>query len=179
MARTFVTMIWLQSPPWGKWIATGLVVCVAFWFEVKPDPNVEHPFALASIAAGEAITTLNTELRPVPAGLFEPIDGSPTAISEIEEGDPILASNTGAADSLVPPGWWVVAADLPRAASVGDRVQLVLLDSGVVVAGVVADRSSDDPFDTAKGGIAVEPSQAAEVARASAEGRIAVLVATG
>lgn len=172
-------MIWLQSPPWGKWIATGLVVCIALWFEVRPDPNVDHPFARTLIAAGDAITTLNTELRPVPVGLFEPLNESSSAIVDIAEGAPILASNTGAPDSLVPPGWWVVAAHLPKSAHVGDLVQLVLLDSGVVVAGVVADRSSDDPFDTSLGGIAVEPSRAAEVARASAEGRIAVLVATG
>ncbi len=172
-------MLWLQRPPWVKWSVTGLVVITAIWIEVAPDPSVMHPFATIDISPGDPIGALNTEEIRVPAGLLDPVIPGSHATGRIRAGEPVLASDTGEASSLVPSGWWVVAADLPPTARVGDPVQMILLDNGRAVAGIVASEPSDDPFGESKSGVAVEPEWAAEVAIAAASGRVAVLLGTG
>jgi hypothetical protein len=97
----------------------------------------------------------------------------------IEKGEPILVSDVGDGDSVIPPGWWVISADVPTIARAGDQVKVVLLDSGKVVEGVIAFSVPDDPFAATSGGIAVAPTSASEVAVAAADSRIAVLVSTG
>ncbi|MCZ6737626.1 MAG: hypothetical protein O7B77_06585 [Actinobacteria bacterium] len=172
-------MLWLQSPPLGRWIAAGLLVAVAIWLEFGPDPLVDHPFATEAIAVGEELTSLNTETRPIPSGLLDQVHPNAVAARVIEKGEPILASDVGDGDSVIPVGWWVISADVPAIARAGDRVKIVLLDSGKVVEGVIAFSVPDDPFAAASGGIAVAPASASEVAVAAADSRIAVLVSTG
>ena len=172
-------MLWLQSSPFGRWVAAGLLVAVALWVEFRPDPIVDHPFAIEAIAVGEELTSLNTETRRIPSGLLDLIRPDAVATQTIESGEPILASHVGDGDSTIPAGWWVVAADVPAIARAGDQVKIVLLDSGKVVEGVIASSVSDDPFAAASGGIAVAPASASEVAMAAADSRIAVLVSTG
>jgi len=58
-------------------------------------------------------------------------------------------------------------------------VRFVNLDDGTTVDGVVTSTETDDPFATGLGAVAVPPDLAAEVARATAEGRTVVLVGTG
>lgn len=171
-------MLWLQTPPWGRWALALLVAGLAVWVEFRPDSMVDHPFATAPISPGEAISDVNTELRPVPAGLFGEIDGDGVAARDIVPGAPILADDLADADSLIPKGWWSVSVDTPVLAAPGDTVLVVLLDSGEVVEGVVTTPSSDDPFASTSAGIAVPPPSASEVAAAAANSRIAVLVST-
>ena len=171
-------MLWLSRPPWARWAGACLIVLAALWLELAPAGDVEHPFATTDIGAGELIDAANTQMRLVPADLFEPIEMGATASRTIESGDPILASAIGTGEPLVPSGWWVVSASLPRRAEIGAQVQVVMLDSGKAAPGIVVDAGSDDPFDSFAGAIAIAPAHASEVAAAAAEGRIAVLVST-
>ena len=172
-------MIWLQSAPWGRWILSGLIACFALWFELRPDKMVEHPFATSRIEVGELISGANTTMERVPAALFTEIDPGSVASNSIPAGAPIHITDTADADSPIPPGWWVVSAELPVGARSGDSVTVVLLESGEVANGVVVTTSIDDGFSNNEGGIAIEPTHAVSVARAAAEGRIAVLISTG
>ena len=172
-------MLWLQPPPFGRWVAAGLLVAVAIWLEFGPDPLVDHPFAIEAIAAGEELTSLNTETRRIPSGLLDQVHPDGVAAQAIEKGEPILVSDVGHGNSAIPAGWWVVSADVPAIARAGDQVKIVLLDTGKVVEGVIAFSVPDDPFAAASGGIAVAPSSASEVAIAAADSRIAGLVSTG
>ncbi len=172
-------MLWFQPPPWGRWAAALLIGAVALWAEFRPDPTVDHPFAVVPIAVGEPITEANTDLRRVPAGLLEPPPPGSVASRSIPPGAPVLASDVSEPGRVVPEGWWVVTVDLPLGVRTGDRVQVVLLDTGKVVPGVVASPVSEDPFAPTSGGVAVKPSVAAEVAMAAASARVAVLVSTG
>ena len=88
-------MLWLQTPPWGRWIAAGLVVLGAVWVELRPDPSVEHPFATEAIVAGTEIGDWNTKPQRVPAGMLEPVTVGGVALTDIAPGDPILASSIG------------------------------------------------------------------------------------
>ena len=172
-------MIWLQRPPWAKWIAVSIVTVVAFWLEVRPDPMTEHPFAVRAIAAGEAIDDGNTEMRAVPAGLFTAPEDDTRALVDIPAGAPVLAEQTGPSRLIMPRGWWIVALDVPPEARVGDPVRLILFDEGRSVDGVISAVGSSDGFTASTGGVAVAPEVASEVAVAASNGRVAVLVSTG
>lgn len=162
------------------WAAATLVVAAAFWIELAPDPSVAHPFATVEIRPGEVVSHQNTEQRDVPAGLFEPVELGAVVTRIVAPGEPVLVGAISEGrEGLVPRDWWIVAIPLPPFADVGDGVQVVLIETGTSVAGVVAALASDDPFSSGTGAVAVPPSSAAEVAIMAAEGRVAVLVGTG
>lgn len=170
-------MIWLESPPWARWIAAFTIAVVAVWIEVRPDPTVPHPFAIEDILPGTVIDETNTETRSVPSGVLAPVDLGDTALRVISQGDPVLFSDVGGPGTNVPAGWWIVEIALPRGARGGDQSRIVLLDEGDVVSGVVVAGADDDPLGSSQGMVAVEPEHAAEVARAAAEGRVVVMIA--
>lgn len=172
-------MIWLQRPPWAKWIAVALVTAIALWLEIRPDPTTEHPFAVVDIAIGEVIGDHNTEMRTLPAGLFEAPEADAHALVEIPAGTPVLAAQTGPNQLVMPRGWWVVALNVPVEAEIGDQVRVILVDEGRAVEGVVSAVGSPEGFDVSTGGVAIPPEQASDVAVAAANGRVAVLVSTG
>jgi len=171
-------VLWLQTPPWGRWIATGLVVLGAVWVELRPDPSVEHPFATEEIVAGTEIGDWNTKPQRVPAGMLEPVTVGGVALTDIAPGDPILASSIGDHDEEIPDGWWAIEIPLPTSARPGDRAEMVLLDTGSAVPAVVVVGVTDDPLGSGLGSVAVSGEQAAEVAAAAANGRVAVMIAT-
>jgi hypothetical protein len=139
---------------------------------------VQHPFAVVDILPGDEIGAVNTKMQLVAKGLLGPI-GTGVSRDVVVAGEPVLASDVVARDSYIPDGWWIVAADIPPNVRPGDRVRVVLLNSGEMVDGVVTSGFTDDPFSNASGAIAVESSRASEVAVAAADGSIAVLVSTG
>lgn len=171
-------MLWLQRTPLLKLVAVGLVVSIALWLEVRPDPMVDYPFATAAIAPGDPIDAGNTEMRRVPDGLLEGPTPGDVALTAIPAGTPVLGSDTASADRVTPDGWWALSVDVPLGAAVGDLVRVVLLDTGSVVDGMVSSVSSADPFGEETGAIAVAGDDSAEVAVAAANGRLAVLVST-
>lgn len=172
-------MLWFEPLPWGRWILVGLLAAFAMFVELRPDANVEMPFATIDIVPGSVVDGSNSEMRPVPPGLFEGATVGEVAREQILAGEPVLASDVSQEDETVPPGWWIIAVTFPDGVVTGDEVRLVLLDTGAEVDGVVAHPGSDDPFAAADGGVAVPPESSAEVALAAANGRLAVLVSTG
>ncbi len=156
-----------------------LVAAFALYVEFRPDTKVDHPFATHTINPGDVIDETNTELRQVPVGLMAAADLGQIATRSVMAGEPVVATDVGNVGEVVPPGWWVVAVNLPEGARAGDDVRLVLLETGDEVDGVVAHPGSDDPFAAADGGVAVPPGMSSEVALAAANGRLAVLVSTG
>ena len=154
-----------------------LIAAGAIWVELRPEPTVTHPFANSDIAPGAVVDETNTESRPVPAGTFDSIAMGLTALKAIRLGEPILPGDVGDPDQTIPAGWWVIEVPLPREAPIGAAARLVLLDSGEVVEGVVVTAAVDDPLGSGLGLIAVEPERAADAARATAEGRVAVMIA--
>lgn len=172
-------MIWLQTPPWGRWLVAILIAATAVWVEFRPDSSVDRLFATTEIATGETLDTANTELRPVPAGLFEDGSVGSSAVHHIGAGDPILDSSVTETGDEVPAAWWVVELALPADARRGQTARVVLLDSGDVVEAIVTSAISDDSFGTGMGSVAVGPGRAAEVAAAAASGRVAVMIKSG
>lgn len=172
-------MLWFEPFPWGRWGLVLLIAAAAAYIELRPDPEVDTPFAVTAIEPGDTIDSSNTEMRGVRSDLFEGASLGSVATRPVAAGDPVLATDMKASGSVVPTGWWVVAVTLPEGARTGDRVRLVLLDTAVEVEGVVAHPGSDDPFAAADGGVAVPAESSGEVALAAANARLAVLVSTG
>ena len=175
--RSFQEVIWLQSPPWARWAAALAIAALAIWIEVGPEPTIPHPFAVADIEPGDLIDEANTEMRLIPAGTLTPVDLGLTTRSPIRSGDPVLASVLGEGREGAPDGWWRLELAIPRGAHNGDAARIVLLDRDEVAEGVVVEESSEDPLGSGMGLVAVEPGQAAEVARAAGEGRAVVMIA--
>ena len=171
-------VIWLQSPPWARWIAALLIAAAAVWIEIRPAPSTSHAFAIEDIAAGTVVDHTNTETRPMPTGSLTPVELGQTALRPIRAGDPVLATDVGDSQELVPSNWWAIELALPRSARAGDSARLVLLDGTEVIEGVVVTPASEDPLGSGLGMIAVPPDTAGEVARAVAEGRAAVMIAS-
>jgi hypothetical protein len=171
-------VIWLQTPPWGRWIAAGLIVVGSIWVELRPQPSADHPFASEEIAAGAEIGDWNTVMQRVPADLLEPVTPEGVARTDIAPGEPILTSSIGSRNEKVPEGWWSIEITLPVSARPGDQAQIVLLDSGSAVSAIVVAGAADDPLGSGLGTIAVPGEQAAEVAAAAVDGRVAVMIAT-
>ena len=168
----------MQTPPWGRWIAAGLIVVGAVWVELRPESSVEHPFASEEIHAGAEIGDWNTVLKRVPAGLLDPAVPDGVALTEIATGEPILASSLGGRNEKVPEGWWSIEMALPASARPGDAAQVVLLDAGTAVSAVVVAGATDDPLGSGLGTVAVPGEHAADVAAAAAEGRVAIMIGT-
>lgn len=172
-------MLWFEPLPIGRWALVILVAAVAAYIEFRPDPSVEQVFALVAIEPGDTVDDTNTETRRVPAGLLDTAESGAIATRPVAAGDPVLASDVAEEGSTIPQGWWVVGVTLPQGARSGDRVRLVVLDDGFEVEGVVAHTGSEDPFDAADGGVAVPSESSSRVARAAADGRLAVLISAG
>ncbi len=172
-------MIWLQSPPWARWMVAGAIGLLALWIELAPKPTVDHPFAVVDIARGEVIGPVNTRMRPVPAGLMTPVSQGAIAARGIPAGSPILEADSSPETALVPAGLWAVKVEVPEGSQVGDRVLLLVPDTGLVVEGVVSSLAGSDPFSIGSGAVAVGPDHAGAVGAAAADGRLVVLVSTG
>lgn len=172
-------MLWLQTPPWAKWISVGLIFSVAMWLELSPEPRADHPFAVVDIAPGEILGPHNTESRSVPSGLLDPPADGARATEQIPAGTPVLAAYTTTGEHPLPDGLWIVSTPIPVGAAVGDIVKVIMLDTGTSVDGIVTSLSVSDAFSNVDGGVAVPEQSATEVAEAAADGRIAVLLSAG
>ena len=125
-------MLWLNRPPWARWLAAASLIGLAIWFETRPHE------------------------APLPA-------------------DPAVAAEPAAA---APPGWWSFPVDLSSGTDTGDRVLVLIVDTGEAVEGEVTRGPDDDPFGSGRGLVAVPPERAAEAAAAAATGGVVILVAT-
>lgn len=155
-----------------------LIAAGAVLVELRPDPTVPHPFATVDIAPGTVLDSSNTRMRPVPVDTFEPVELGVTARVSVPAGSPVLIGAVGDGGLTAPEGWWVIEINVPRGASSGDASRLVLLDSGEVIEAVVVAPASEDPLGSGLGMVAVEPDGAVDAARAAAEGRLAVMIAS-
>ena len=171
-------MIWLQKPPYIRWSLALLISIGALWVELRGDGTAEHPFAAQPIAAGDLFDDVNVEMRAVPSGLLEPVTANGHATRSFAVGEPITSAGVSAAPTVGARGWWKIEVGIPAGSFPGDEVQLVLIDSGLVVPGRIASVGEDDPLSSGAGTVAIPPEHVAAVASAVAAQRLVVLVST-
>lgn len=174
-------MIWLSRPPWIRWVLSALIAAGALWVEFGSGTTTQHPFAVTQINTGDAINAQNTELRSVSSGLLEPVDPVGYANRAFAPGEPLTVGGVGDTTPLpqTDDGWWALAVDIPTGARIGDEVQLVLLDSGLVVPGIVDAIPGDEPLGDGSGAVAIPSDYTVDVAAGVANGRVVILIAAG
>jgi hypothetical protein len=172
-------VIWLQGPQWIRWTIAIIIALAAIWTEFRGDTSVEHPFAVATITVGDPITDEVIEMRQVPRGLLPPVDKFGFAGRTFHPGEPIIPSGVTTDEVSSTAGWWALEIAVPRTARPGDPVQLVLIDTGMVIAGTVRAVADSDPLASGLGLVALPPEHAAAAASASANGRVVVLLSAG
>lgn len=79
----------------------------------------------------------------------------------------------------LPSGWWAFPVEVSPGAAPGDRVLVLIVETGQTVEGVVAAAATDDPFGAGRGLVAVPPEHAAAAAAAATTGGAVVLQSTG
>ena len=90
---------------------------------------------------------------------------------------PTIESETVAGADL-PAGWWSFPVDMAVGASRGDRVLVLIVETGETTAGFVAEAPADDPFGSGRGMVAVPPDRAPATAAAAARGGVVILHST-
>lgn len=163
----------MSRPPYLRWATAGLVIVLALYTELAPDPTVPHPFAAVAIPAGSEVTDAEVTWRDVPSGLLPPVSlplvtGRPLAVDE-----PVLPS-AAAAGPAVPEGWWAIELPVPTGTALGVEVRIVVGD--LVVPGIVVGAPENDGFSEALALVAVPGEEAAAVAAAASESRAVVMV---
>ena len=173
-------MIWLQKPQWVRWGVAVLVALAALWSEFGVEAVVEHPFAVAPVRAGEELNDANVEFRTIPEGVLAPVLELGKAAHDYGAGDPLTPGGVSFGPTGGTEGWWELEIDLPAGAGVGDSIRLLLLESGLLIEGVVAVvPSTDDPFGDATGSVAFPAEDAVPVAAAIATGRHVAMLESG
>jgi hypothetical protein len=61
---------WLARPSYWRWAAAILLVGASLYFELRPTPTVDHPFAGVDLTAGSDITAAVIDWRSIPIGVL-------------------------------------------------------------------------------------------------------------
>ncbi len=169
-------MFWLAKPPYLRWAAMGVVLVAAFAVDLRDQRTERRPFAARDIALGEQVDGA-VEWKDVLAGRWEPVDTAGlVATTAIRRGEPIVASMLSSW-SPPPDDWWSVEVDLPDSATVGRTARVAVTEPLLTVDGIVVAVADGGAFGaSATGLVAIPPDSADAVARASALGRVSVLL---
>lgn len=173
-------MLWLQRPPWIRWIGATLLAVVAVVTELSPPPTVEATFLAVDVAAGTRLEPSMVTSRRIPAGAVETVDPLGHAAADLLAGDPLVPSML--TEVSIPDRWVVLEAPLPQHARPGDRATGVVVDpdgAPIEFAAMVVDRPVVDTFGSGLGTIAVPADWLGVAATAVATGRLVVGVEGG
>ncbi len=171
-SRYVRAVYWLRRPPYGRWIAAGLLVCCGLYLDMRPTPVVSYPFAATPIPVGATVAD-SLQWREIPTGVLPERHGSVAgvAVTDIASGTPLVPSLTS--ESVIPPDWWSVSLPLPYRVAPGTRVRVGLEET--MVEGIVAGPISDTGFEV-NGPIAFPAAQAAQVAAAAGNSALVVMI---
>lgn len=173
-------MLWLDRPPFLRWLAASVLVIVAAWSELAPPPTTESTFLVEDVAAGTPVEDHHVERRPVPVGVLATVEPSGVAATDLRAGDPLVESMV--TEVAVPPGWVVIEAAVPTHASPGASATAIIVGEGsapIEFPAVVIGEGSSDPFGEASGTLAVPGEWIGPAAAAGAEGRLVIGVESG
>jgi hypothetical protein len=175
-------VLWLERPPYLRWLAAAVLVTVAAWIELGPEATTPVWFAADDIAAGTTLTPDQFQRREVAWVGSVPARPEGVASVDISAGDPLVPSLL--TEVVVPPGWMAVAAPLPPDAVTGSDATLVVLpglpgQDAATVPALVLRPAGDDAFGDGSGTVAVPADRVTEVLVAAADDRLAAAVVVG
>jgi len=173
-------VLWLQNPPYLRWLAAVCLVLLAAWSEFTPPATESANYLAVDVAAGTALGPELIRERQIPVGTVETVDPGGVAVTDLSAGDPLVASMV--TDVAVPAGWMLIDAPVPAGTSPGTPARAVIRGDGsapLEVDALVVRAEADDPFETTSGVVAVPAEWMAVAATAAAEGRMVMGVAAG
>lgn len=173
-------MLWLERPPWIRWIAAGALLAVAAWSELSPPPTTNAVFLATDVSAGTPLAPDLVERRRVPVGTVDTVEPEGLAAVDLSTGDPLLASMVTRLS--IPDGWMKIEAPVPAGSAPGTPAILVIHGDGtppLEVEAMVVESERDDPFVNASGVVAIPAEWMAAAAAAVAEGRTVIGVSGG
>jgi hypothetical protein len=146
-------------------------------WDLRGSAQILYPFASTAIAAGTPITDSQVVWRGIPEGAMAMPDlTDPVASRDVAAGEPIVPSAVSGV-SMIPDGWWSVPVPLPSVAMPGTAVRLVGTEASFETDGIVVSVAGEDLLSFSESGlVAVPPAYAAEVAIASRDGTLIVML---
>ncbi len=173
-------MYWLSPPPYLRYAAAGLVVLVALWFDLRPNPSEPRWVAREEIPAGTPLDVDLFEEQSMPVGLLARVEPTGVAAIPIANDEPLLPGHVLA---VVPPdGWWVISLEIPTHLPTGAHLRVVVLSDDpttepVSIPGMVIGPAVDGSmnFGDPVGSVAIPGDAVESVAAAATRGRIVVV----
>lgn len=170
-------MYWLARPSYWRWAAAILLVGASLYFELRPTPSVEHPFAGADLTAGSDVTVAAIDWRPIPIGVLPETVLDGFLLVDVGAGQPLVPAMLDAAP-LIPTGWWGVSVPVPEGSLPGLEVRLVVDVRGSprVVPGLLIRTFEEATIEGSTALVAIPESEAGAVAAALADSALSVLI---
>ena len=170
-------MYWLARPSYWRWAAAILLVGASLYFELRPTPSVEHPFAGADLTAGSDLAAAVIDWRTVPLGVLPETILEGFLLVDVDSGQPLVPALIGAAPPI-PTGWWGVSVPVPEGSLPGSEVRLVVDVRGTprVVPGLLIRTFAEATIEGSTALVAIPESEAGAVAAALADNALSVLV---
>lgn len=174
-------MLWLQPPPFLRWLAAGILVAAAAWSEFAPAPGVEITVLATDVTAGTLLVPDLVETLRVADPGFETVAPHGVAQVDLRAGDPLLASMIG--EASVPTDWVSIDAEVPEGARPGQAAVAIVTAAAdgnqpTEFPALVVKSARQDAFGDRIGSIAVPPEWAARAGQALAEGRLVIGIKT-
>lgn len=170
-------MVWLLRPPYLRYVAAAALIVGALWLDLRPSPDVDHPFLAADVPAGAPIEARDIDWRSVPANILPVVEPDGIAAADIPAGTPLVPALLTTAPAI-PTGWFALEIPVPDLATPGTSVRIVVdaqswID-GVVIA--LADGSGDFLSQGRNALVAIPGDAVAAVADAAGRGQVTVLL---
>ncbi len=183
--RYVANVYWFRRPPYLRWAAAALLVMMAVWLDLRPEPTERRPFAAVDLAEGTVIEKEMIDWKAVPADLLpDPGDPVGTVSRSVAAGEPLVSSAVARDRVAAPPGWWTLEITLPHGTYPGQSVHLVVLSDVIneppeAISGmVIAPAPPRDPLamEDVPGLVAVPAESAVRAAAAAAESAVTVIL---
>lgn len=170
-------MYWLARPSYWRWAAAILLVGASLYFELRPTPSIEHPFAGADLTAGTDIREAVVDWRSIPIGVLPETTLDGYLLVDVAAGQPLVPAMLDDAP-LIPTGWWAVAVPVPEGSLPGAEVRLVVDVRGAprVVPGLLIRTFEEATIEGSTALVAIPEAEAGAVAAALADSALSVLV---
>lgn len=170
-------MFWLARQSYLRWTGAILLVAVSFYFEIRPQPGILHPFTARDLSAGTGLDESSIEWRRVPRGLLAEVDPTGVLRVDVSAGEALTPSIVGG-QPVAPAGWWAIELPVPKGTHNGAEVRLVvdIRNEPRVIPGMVIRMIEGSGFDASTGLVAIPESEVGAAAAAAADSTLEVLV---
>ena len=173
-------MYWLARPSYWRWAAAILLIGASVYFEIRPTPTVEHPFAATALAAGTDLAQADVVWRSIPMGVLPETTLEGVLLVDLDQGEPLVPAMIDLAPAA-PPGWWALSVPVPEGSLPGSKLRLVVdvREEPRVVPGLLIRPFEEETIEGTTALVAIPEGEAGAVAAALADGALSVLVGAG